>query len=194
MEERNLTPQESLQVIQNMMEQTQHNVMHHSGAPSLIWGYTTTFISILIYFLYPYMGNDVNYFWFGIPIVGSLCIWMLKRKKKKQHVPTTRMDKFIDVVWLVMGLNVFFLSIMPTHHILSLVLILIGAATAITAFSVNVQVLKYSSVFGMLVGYVMLILPTSGMQRVLIFAMAFFLMHCIPGHIISAQLKKERHA
>lgn len=194
MEERNLTPQESLQVIQNMMEQTQRNVLRHSGAPSLIWGYTTTFISLLIYFLYPHMGNDANYFWFGIPVVGSLFTWMLKRKKKKQHVPTTRMDKFLDVVWFVIGLNVLCLSLFPTRHILSLVLILIGAASAITAFSVNVKVLKYSSVFGMMVGYLLLILSISVEQKVLIFAIAFFLMHCIPGHIISAQLKKERDA
>lgn len=191
MEERNLTPQESLQVIQNMMEQTQRNVLRHSGVPSLIWGYTTTFISLLVYFLYPYMGNDVNYFWFGIPVIGSLFTWMLKVKKKKQHIPTTQMDKFLNVVWIVIGLNVFFLCLMPTHRILSLVLILIGAATAITAFSVNAKVLKFSSVFGMLVGYLLLMLSISVEQKVLIFAIAFFLMHCVPGHIISAQLKKE---
>ncbi|WP_052512534.1 hypothetical protein [Porphyromonas crevioricanis] len=195
MEERDLTPQESLRVIQNMMDQTRRNIEHRSSRPCLIWGYTATAISLLVFFLYPHWGNDANFLWLAIPVVGGLLSWFFLKKGNRRHIPKTQMDKLLDVVWGVMGTNVILLGFIPMQgEILSIVLILIGAATAITAFGADVELLKYSSIFGMTMGYALMILSLPIALKVLIFAITFFLMHCIPGHIMAFQIKRNTHA
>lgn len=53
MEEKQLTPQESVQMIEKMLEQTRKRLIRGAGIPSLIWGYVTFATSLLILFVYP---------------------------------------------------------------------------------------------------------------------------------------------
>ena len=187
MEEKQLTPQESVQMIEKMLEQTRKRLIRGAGIPSLIWGYVTFATSLLILFVYPHIGYRANYLWMLIPIVGGSLTIICNRKRQKEAHARTQIDRFIDTTWITIGLNVTALSILAYRFplaILPLVLILIGIATAITGFSHKVTLLKYSSIFGILVGYMLLVVPMNGKLMVLIFGLTFFLMHCVPRHYL----------
>ncbi len=187
MEEKQLTPQESVQMIEKMIEQTRKRLIRGAGVPCLIWGYVTLFTSLLIFFSYPHLGNKVNNLWMLIPILGGAISLINKWKARNEVYARTQIDRFIDTTWIVVGLNVMAFSILAYRvplAILSIVLILVGIATAITGFSYKVTVLKYSSIFGMIVGYLLLIIPMRDGMMVLIFGITFFIMHCLPGHYL----------
>lgn len=187
MDDRQLTPQESVQMIEHMIEQTRKRLIRGAGIPSLIWGYVTFATSILIVFLFPYIGIRANYLWMLIPIVGGILTFIYVRKRKKDIGVRTQIDRFVDTTWTIVGLNVAIISMLSYRFflpIIPLVLILVGIATAITGFSYKVTLLKWSSIFGILVGYLLLVIPMSGKLMVLIFGFTFLLMQCVPGHYL----------
>lgn len=198
MQDRELTPQESMQVIEQMLETTRKRLIRGSGVPSLIWGYTTLFTSLLIYVLARYTWDyRISYLWLLIPILGGSLTWINHRKKKNTETYVrTQIEKFIDIVWFVIGTNMILICIWGYRlPILSLMLILNGMGTAIMGFTCNLKVFKYSSIFGMIVGYIFLARLLPGNTKLLCFGIAFFFMHCLPGHYLCyIERKRQTHA
>ena len=77
MNDRVLNEKESLELIAQMIQNTKSRMTRNSGAPFLIWGYTTIIVSLLVWFLLKETGN---YHWpycricmGGIRIRGLFC-------------------------------------------------------------------------------------------------------------------------
>ena len=51
MNDRVLNEKESLELIAQMIQNTKSRMTRNSGAPFLIWGYTTIIVSLLVWFL-----------------------------------------------------------------------------------------------------------------------------------------------
>lgn len=51
MEERKLNEKESLELIAQMIQNTKNRLETNCGMPFLFWGYTTIFVSLLVWFL-----------------------------------------------------------------------------------------------------------------------------------------------
>ena len=60
MEERKLNEKESLELIAQMIQNTKNRLETNCGMPFLFWGYTTLFVSLLIWFL---VVTTRNYYW-----------------------------------------------------------------------------------------------------------------------------------
>ncbi|SUB78277.1 Uncharacterised protein [Porphyromonas macacae] len=194
MDDKTITPEESLKVIQMMMQKTHNKIMKHSGIPSLIWGYTTLGTSLLVYFLFPSLGYKANFFWLLIPVLGCLLTIIMNRWiTRREKLPHTQVDRLLSIVWNVTGINTFLISLCPPFQkvILSLVLIFIGMGILITGFVSSVKVLKIGSLLGMFVGYLFLFVQMSYPLSVLLFGFAFFLMCCVPGHYLVYKAKKK---
>ncbi len=191
-----LTPQESIRIIEQMLRDSRERLVNKVELPLLIYGYVTLFVSLLIYFTLPHIGMKSMYLWFLIPIIGNPLLFFLKRKEARSYHVRTQTDYISTVVWNILGINVLLLSIstfIVYTPILSLVLIIIGMATAIMAFILKINILKVSSIFGMVAGYVLLLIPMNTRVCILCFGIAFFLMHCLPGHYLSIKNKKTAH-
>lgn len=52
MEDKRISEKESLELIAQMIKDTQENIARYAAYPFLIWGYTTVGISIAIWYLY----------------------------------------------------------------------------------------------------------------------------------------------
>jgi hypothetical protein len=57
MNDRVLNEKESLELIAQMIQNTKSRMTRNSGAPFLIWGYTTIIVSLLVWFLLKETGN-----------------------------------------------------------------------------------------------------------------------------------------
>ena len=57
MEERKLNEKESLELIAQMIQNTKNRLETNCGMPFLFWGYTTLFVSLLVWFLVVTTGN-----------------------------------------------------------------------------------------------------------------------------------------
>lgn len=79
--------------------------------PFLFWGYTTLFVSLLIWFLVVTTGNYYwQYLWFLLPIIAGTGTYLSTRNQ--QPGIKTHLDKVINYIWLVFGITGFLISML----------------------------------------------------------------------------------
>lgn len=190
MEEKQLNEKESLELIAQMIRNTQQRIEKANGIPFLIWGYITILVSLAVWYMLTTTGNYYSYFlWFLIPIIGFPAM-MITLKKEKKGVKTY-IDKIISYVWIVIGISAFIPSLAavftPGFPILFLIVILISSGTAITGMIIKFKPIIFSGFAGIFLSFLCLIVK--GHESILIFALIFLVMMVIPGHILN--LKKQ---
>lgn len=140
MEEKKLSEKESLELIAQMIRNTQQKLERGNGIPFLIWGYATVAVSILVWYLFSSTGNPHwNFLWFLIPVIGfPTMMWNVRKQEKGIK---TYIDKVISYVWIAFGVagivvstSAMFLSSVP---ILFIVVLLMSVGTAITGLVIQ---------------------------------------------------------
>lgn len=111
METNELTPEKSLQIINEAIEKSRKDFEKNSGSPMIIWGSVVLIFSIVILLLLKMTGNlSWNFLWFGIPVLGwPLSSLILKGKCKnggKSFISNT-----IGQVWITYGIFATVLSV-----------------------------------------------------------------------------------
>ena len=72
MEERKLNEKESLELITQMIQNTKNRLETNCGMPFLLWGYTTTLISLLVWSLVVTTRDyHWQYLWFLLPVIAE---------------------------------------------------------------------------------------------------------------------------
>lgn len=192
MEDINLTPEQSVQVIRRMLEDTRKSTMKGAGVPYLIWGYTTFVTSLVVYFLLPVIGAMAHLFWFLIPLVGFTFSAIYYGRRSK--APKTELTRAMGIYWTVLGIIALVLGIMRPYvsmPILTIILLLIGGGTVTSGYITRLRPLQVSGILGMVMGVVVAFLPAS--VQPLAFGIAFLLMQCLPGHILCHTLREQSH-
>ena len=83
MEERKLNEKESLELIAQMIQNTKNRLETNCGMPFLFWGYTTLFVSLLVWFLVVTTGNYYwQYLWFLLPIIAGTGTYLSTRNQQ----------------------------------------------------------------------------------------------------------------
>ena len=89
MEERKLNEKESLELIAQMIQNTKNRLETNCGMPFLFWGYTTLFVSLLVWFLVVTTGN---YYW---QYYGSYSLSSQEQELTSLHVISSRVSRLI---------------------------------------------------------------------------------------------------
>ncbi len=187
MEDKILNEKESLELISQMIQNTQQKLRSGNGLTFLIFGYTTVAISVLVYFfLKETQNNWYNLMWLGIPIIGFVLLYFFRKKEAKLR--KTYVDRIIGNVWTIIGLAVFFVSFSAGFvriPILPILILLLGIGTTLTG-----SIIRYKPVIicGAL-GMISCVLPfmVTGYEQSLIYGVCIFVMMVIPGHILNYQ-------
>lgn len=124
--EKEMTAQESLNMINEMLNNSRRSILHNSGKYFILWGILLSVFSLIIYALWHYTGSpDWNLMWIlmllGYPIAHQL-------DKKDIDIPQNLISKQIGKVWLAYGIFAFALSAISfviAPHSLSLILVVI---------------------------------------------------------------------
>lgn len=107
MNDRVLNEKESLELIAQMIQNTKSRMTRNSGAPFLIWGYTTIIVSLLVWFLLKETGNyHWQWLWFLLPAISLPSTLWIEHKQPKMI--KTYIDRIVGYVWAVFGLGGFF--------------------------------------------------------------------------------------
>ncbi|MCF8360230.1 MAG: hypothetical protein K9H26_15860 [Prolixibacteraceae bacterium] len=193
MEEKTMSEKESLELISSMIKKTQQNLENSNGRPFLIWGYTTVFVSLLVYFVVSKTNNyHYHLLWFLIPLIG-ITLMMLTRKKrdKKQHV-VTFLAQAILKVWTVVGIAAMLVAVgsfFANIPILGIMLLLMGMGTMITGLLIRFNLIVISGIIGMLFSALPFVVQQ--MEQILIFGAIFLLIMVIPGHVLNYKSRKS---
>jgi len=192
MEERKMNENESLELISQMIRNTQRRIDSHNGMPFLVWGYTSVIVSLAVWFMLKSSSNYLwNYLWFLIPVIGYPTMMVLL--KKQSSGMRTMIDKFIGYVWLSIGIAAFIVSVSTFFYwqtpVLFIVLLLIGSGTLITALLIQYKLLIFMGA----ISYVsaILCLMIRDVNVILVFAATFLVMMVIPGHILFAKNRRN---
>lgn len=196
MTDKELSPVESLHIIEAMIQRTNRRLQRDSWRPFLVWGYTTVAVTLLVYFLMPVLGRNAFFFWFAIPVIGAPIMMFtggissaIKWSALEGRSP---MDRFISVIWTVLGINCLLCSVLaPGRYILFIVLLLMNMGAMMTAMATRFRLLLVASCIGMVMSYLMLLIRFDGRDMLLFFALSFVLVFIIPGHILMYRLRKE---
>lgn len=191
MEEKKLTEKESLELISQMIQETKNNLEKGDGNFFLLWGYLSTFISLIIYFVWSYTANPLIFWcWWIIPIIGWPAMMFIRKKKPKRII--TYIDRIIGDIWLVLGfcaLAAPILSLFVPIPILFIEALLINIGAMITGLIIRYKMISITGFIGILMSFGLLFIH--GEIQILIFAAMFVLLMIIPGHMLNAAYKKQ---
>lgn len=205
MDNQKMTPQESIDIITNIMNTTKQRIEKKSGTPFLIWGYATLFVSIIVYYVTSLTGNPwYNFLWYLIPCIGMPLT--LRHHKKQTKEITTPIQKSISYLWMFLGFLGLLLTIYPSilinttdynfqalpYRILFIMLLLMTVGTGFTAILIRSKTIFYGAIIGT-IGTFALPYLSLYFNSILIFGIIFFLFMVIPGHILNFKTKQNVH-
>lgn len=152
MNDRVLNEKESLELIAQMIQNTKSRMTRNSGAPFLIWGYTTIIVSLLVWFLLKETGNyHWQWLWFLLPAISLPSTLWIEHKQPKMI--KTYIDRIVGYVWAVFGLGAF--CFLGFHLLLEyvcpfVILLMMGMGTALTGLIIKMKVVTVCGVVGAL--------------------------------------------
>jgi hypothetical protein len=176
-----------------MIQNTKNRMETNCGMPFLLWGYTTVFISLLVWLLVTYtQNNNWQYLWFMLPIIGGTGTYLSARNQ--QPTVKSHLDKVISYIWLVFGTAGFLISLLAMFFwklpILFIILLLMGMGTTLTGLVINYKTVTICGTLGALSSIGCLFYE--GFNQVLIFAPVFIFMMIIPGHVLNHAARKQK--
>ena len=191
MEAKNLNEKESLELISQMIRNSRLKLKDGNGIPFLIWGYTTFFVSLLVFFLLNATGDYHYYwFWFLIPVIGSIAMF-ISRKSIKKHARNF-IDRVISNIWIVTGIAAFLISLCTFFSripVLFIMILLMGMGTALTGLVIKFRPLIISGFIGM--GSCIIPFIIKGNEQIIVFGVIYLAMMVIPGHILNYKGKRK---
>lgn len=195
MEERKLTEKESLELISQMIRNTQTKMEEIDGITFLFWGYLTVFTTMLVWSLLMLTNNyQYQWLWFILPVGGFLFVSLLHRKQKRKARASTYIDRVVSYIWLVLGITGFSLSMISIFTykfpILFIIILIMGIGTTLTGLVTRFKPLVYSGIFGQLASVVLLFVGWK--TQMPIFAVVFIFMMIIPGHMLYNAARKRK--
>ncbi|NCC10564.1 MAG: hypothetical protein EOM31_08690 [Bacteroidia bacterium] len=191
MEDKKISGQESLELIAQMIRETQDRTARYAAYPLLIWGYTTAIISVLIWLLYRQTHLwQLNFLWFALPLIGMPLTLFFSRKDQNRGV-INYIDRVTKHVWMVFGIVAFLLSCCSFKlaiDILFMIPLLMGMATTISGLVSKYKPLAFCGAAGIVLSFFMLFMHTT--DKLLVFAAIFVIMQVVPGHLLNQKMKQ----
>lgn len=191
--DKKFTEKDSLELISQMIRNTQQKLEQGSGNYFLLWGYATIVAAIAVTIALS-QTNNYNYYmlYFIIPAIGLPGLFLLKKKEKSEKYISTYIDRIIGNVWTVFGTVAFLVSLaifFKLFPILAVMALLMGMGITITGLIIKTNFLIVAGIIS-IAGTIPLLL-IHGHYSNLIFAGIFLLSMVVPGHILNTKGKKR---
>jgi len=206
MDNKNLTPQESMALISAMIQQSKHRVTMSDLRISTMWSVISIVTAIAVTVLLVTMGDPIyNYGWFAIPAIGiPLNILMLRGKEKKGT--KTYVDSICDTIWKTVGYIGLAISAICIvfnicgHHQAWLVMfyyafIVVGFGTVAMGAAIKEKSYLCGGIISILAGFGIIAAQLSGFQLLMSWAIpvyiaCFLFMFIVPAMIIRHKIKQ----
>lgn len=192
MEDKQLSPEQSIQLIQSMIQKTKQNLFN-SSRYFLLWGYTTFICFLTQYLLITVLNYPQHYIvWMAIIVAAAISIfWSIN--DSKSYVTKTYVDDMIGIFW--MGLGLLFFALVAVFSIKGwgsgypVFILLYGFGTFTTGRMIQFKPL----IWGGLLNFPIAIATSlvSYQQQLLLAALAILLSYIVPGHLLKWHFKKQ---
>ena len=192
MEEKEINAQESLALINNMINAAK-NKLADDGFFFIFWGWMVT-VSALFHYITIKLGFEWGYWvWMILMPLGAIISTIYGYKQGKSKKVKTHIDVYLGYLWggFIIGM---FLAIgfMFEHGIKStyfFLMILYGIATFISGGILNFKPLIFGSLFAFACAVISVFLGES--DQLLIISIALLCSYIIPGHLLRAKFRSQ---
>lgn len=190
-DEKVLKPEESLQIIEKMIQRTKSN-LHDSSFYFLLWGWIVLIGIIGHTYLAHFTNFSKPYLVWLIIILGLIIniIYGMRQGKKKRI--TTHVDKINFMTWIAYlvsyTITLAFMSKL-NYNIVPVIFLLTGNATFLTGIVIKFKPLIWGGIVFWIGAIGLFTLP--GNLNIWIPPVAIILGYLIPGYLLKSQNKKD---
>lgn len=209
MKEQKINPQESMDIITAMIDQTKIRLHIGDGNILLMWGYLTVSVSALVGTLLYVTENPVwNWLWFLIMVIGGVATPVMAREKRIRTGAQTYTDRLSSGTGMIIGYGclagfVVCLAFMLVGDrnvwsmMLVLALLLTGMNEVVQGMIIKERSLMFGGAVGMMAGIVTLAciigdVPLYISWFIPVFIAAWVCMMIVPGHCLNAKARRSR--
>ena len=192
MEEKEINAQESLQLINNMINAAK-NKLADDGFLSIFWGWLVTAAALIHYIT---IITNIPYGYLVWPILmplGGVISGVYGYKQKKNQNAKTYLHTYMGFLWgsFIIAMCIA-LAFMPIHGIkitYFFLMILYGIATFVSGGLLNFKPLIIGSLFSFACAIVSVFLGDK--EQLLIISVALICSYIIPGHLLRSKYKSQ---
>lgn len=104
METNEMTPEKSLQIINDAIEKSRKDFEKNAGTPMIFWGSVVLVFSIVVWIMLSLTGNPQwNFLWFGIPVIGYL-LYSFLFKGICKNGGKSFISRSVGQIWIAYGI------------------------------------------------------------------------------------------
>ncbi len=193
MEERELNPAQSLDLIQSMIN-TAKNKLADDGFFFILWGWLV-FTAAIAHYVTIVLGIPKGHYAWLLMIVGAIISVFYGIKRQKQDLRKTYIDTYLGYVWIAfiiaMFITLFFMKFHSMKVTYFFLMLLYGLATFITGGLLNFKPLVYGSLFSF--GLAIVSVFVGQKEQLLCIAFAILFSYTIPGHLLRSKYRSEEN-
>lgn len=210
MEDKKLTPQESMDLITSMIQSTKQRVVIHDLRVSVMWAILAIATAVVTWFLLETTHNPwFSLIWLAIPIIGIPANIFLERKIRRSSKAKTHIDKVSGGLWSIVGYIAIGLTIIcfiaqlygyPQAWLAMLyyAFIIVGFGAVVTGLLLHENAYIFGGLFSIFSGFAVIICNMCGIILYYswivppLYILCFLLMFIVPALIISRKIKEEK--
>ncbi|WP_289762481.1 hypothetical protein [uncultured Duncaniella sp.] len=206
MEDKKLTPQESMALITKMIEDSKQRIATPDTRVSVMWATLSIVTAVIVGILYLITHDPrYNYIWLAIPIIGYPLNFSMGRKKAKRH-EKTYVEYVNDGIWRIVGyITIALTAICLIYDAIGypqiwiamfyFAFIVVGFAAAMTGVILKEKSYVFGGIFSIVAGLITAVSPLCGTPlfvswTIPLYIFCFFMMFIVPAVIIRHKLKK----
>lgn len=192
MEEKVINPEQSLQIMQNMIKRAQNN-LSENGFLFIFWGWLVFLTATAFYYLTTIGFENPWYAWYSMPLGGIFTMIYSIRKSKKEKV-RTYIDQYMAYVWSAFGICLTITLVMGFKLQLScypIVIMLYATGTFITGGIIRFVPLIVCGALSYAISVIAFFVPFQ--EQILLLALSVLVSYIIPGHWMQIAFKKQNH-
>lgn len=185
MQERNISPEESLQIIQKMIDNSRLKVAEN-GFHLIVWAIMISIASICQYLMITYRFHLERSWlmWIGAVVIGFTIGNIYEyRRHKNQKIEKNKMNRIVDFIWMSFGISSALVWLIAFRYslydITPLIHISLGAATFISGIVLQIKSLIRGGIIFWVACIICVII--SSPANLLINAAAMIIGFLIPG-------------
>lgn len=209
MENRNLTPQESMVVITQMIEATKQRIAAPDLRISIMWSILSIVTAAVVLATSLLLSTpSVNFIWLAIPVVGLPLCGAMRKKSDRQRRVTTAIDRINEGIWrtvtvvsllLMVVCIVFQLMGHPEAWLAMLffAFIVVGFGAAAQGVILKENSYVFGGVFSILAGFVVVAMTICRMTLSVVWMVPFYVLCCllifvVPAFVIRRKLNGKQ--
>lgn len=191
MEEKDITPQESMALIQSMIGKARKRYSDNSFF-FLLWGWIVLVASSGHFYLSTFTDFEYPFIGWSLTIVGGIISGVVSARQGKKSQVKGYTDQMYGWLWLSLGIAMFtivFNGQLINWNTTPFILLLAGVGTAVSGAMMGFKPLQFGALVFWILAFVAFRQPEN--YQMLIMALGIAVGYLVPGYIMKANFNKH---